>query len=268
MAHLRGTSRAAGPIVARVVGTIRVSAAVPLGSRENLVLNRWRITHAVDDLSMLIACGLLEQIAAALRLNQSIAVKLAEVRRDNGVLRFPQLRERPVEPRPGADTVSRVDGRLSGTSLGAEIGVPGVAARADSRRERLAMRIGTRKSAEVSPFTETEAGDEKSHSSLRRCRAAGGRRDALSIRRVLLSQHQARGQHQSTQHDNISMWFGHGFDAILVNCKTVKQALAVGFRQIRLGTAARSVSGVPGTAATAIAVGKTDLGIGSAIGSI
>jgi hypothetical protein len=59
-----------------------------------------------------------------------------------------------------------------------------------------------------------------------------------------------------------------GFSAILVNCETVKQALAVGFRQIRLGTAARSVSGIPGTAATAVAVGKTDLGVGSAIGSI
>src|SRR6202035_462021 len=56
-----------------------------------------------------------------------------------------------------------------------------------------------------------------------------------------------------------------GFSAILVNRKTVKQALAVGFRQIRLSTAARSVSGVPGTAATAVAVGKTDLGVGSAI---
>src|ERR1700680_1530068 len=59
-----------------------------------------------------------------------------------------------------------------------------------------------------------------------------------------------------------------GFSAILVNRETVKQALAVGFRQIRLGTAARSVSGVPGTAAAAIAVWKTDLSIGSAIGSI
>src|SRR5579862_2800073 len=89
MAHLRGTSRAAGPVVARVVGVIRVSAAVPLRSRENLVLNRWRIADAVNDLSMLVACGLLEQIAAALRLNKSIAVKLAQVLRDNGVLRLP-----------------------------------------------------------------------------------------------------------------------------------------------------------------------------------
>ena len=59
-----------------------------------------------------------------------------------------------------------------------------------------------------------------------------------------------------------------GFSAILVNRETVEQALAVGFRQIRLRTAARSVCGVPGTAAAAIAVGKTDLGVGSAIGSI
>src|SRR6266481_1154833 len=113
MAHLRRISRAAGPVVARVVGVIRVSAAVPLGSRENLVLNRWRIAHALNELSMLVACGLLEQIA--------------------GVLRLPQLRERPVEPRPAANTVTRVDGRLPGTSLSAEIGMPGVTARADSR---------------------------------------------------------------------------------------------------------------------------------------
>src|ERR1700676_3367732 len=155
MAHLRRTTRAAGPVVARVVGVIRVSAAVPLGSRENLVLNRWRIAHAVNDLSMLVACGLLEQIAAALCLNQSIAVKLAQVRRDNGVLRLPQLRERPVEPRSGADPITRVDGRQAGTTLGTEIGVPCVTAGADSRRKRLAVRIGTRKSAKVSAFTET-----------------------------------------------------------------------------------------------------------------
>ena len=42
----------------------------------------------------------------------------------------------------------------------------------------------------------------------------------------------------------------------------------MGFRQIRLGAAARSVSGVPGTVAAAIAVGKTDLGVGPAIGGI
>ena len=58
------------------------------------------------------------------------------------------------------------------------------------------------------------------------------------------------------------------FSTILVNRETVIQADAVGLRQIGLGTAAGSVSGVPGTAAAAIAVGKTDLGVRPAIGSI
>src|SRR5438105_1647742 len=108
-----------------MIGVIRVSATVPLRSRKNFVLNRWRIADAMNDLSMLVACGLLEQIAAALRLDERVSVKFGKVRRNDGVLRLPQLRERPVEPRPGADTVTRVDGRLSGTRLGAEIGVPG-----------------------------------------------------------------------------------------------------------------------------------------------
>ena len=55
---------------------------------------------------------------------------------------------------------------------------------------------------------------------------------------------------------------------MLVRRETVEQAYAVCFRQIHLGTAARSVSGVPGTAAAAIAVGKTDLGVEPAIGGI
>ncbi len=173
------------------------------------MLNRWRIADAVNHLSMLVACGLFEQITAALRLDERVSVKFAKVRRNDGVLRRPQLRERPVEPRSGADTVTCVDGGLSGTSLSAEIGVPGVAACADSRRKRLAVCVGARKSAQVSAFTETDAGDEKSHSSRSRRRATGGRRDALGIRRVLLSQHQARGRHQSTQDDNVSMWLSH-----------------------------------------------------------
>src|SRR5262252_10755196 len=132
MTDLRSTSRAAGPVVTRVIGVVVVSAAVPSGSGQNLVLNRRHIADTVNELSMLVACGLLEQIAAALRLNQSIAVKLAQIRRDNGVLRRPQLRERPVEPGSGADTITRVDRGLSRASLGTEIGVPGVTARADS----------------------------------------------------------------------------------------------------------------------------------------
>ena len=56
--------------------------------------------------------------------------------------------------------------------------------------------------------------------------------------------------------------------ATLVTRETVEQSDAVRVRQIRLGTAARSVSGVPGTAAAAIAVRKTNLGVEPAIGGI
>ena len=47
-------------LLASMVGGTGVSAAVPLRSRENFVLNRWRIAEAVNDLSMLVARGLLE----------------------------------------------------------------------------------------------------------------------------------------------------------------------------------------------------------------
>src|SRR5258706_7523499 len=118
MADLRRTNRTAGPVITRVIGVIVVSTAVPPGSGENLMLNRWRIADAVNELSMLVPCGLLEQIAAALRLNQSIAVKLAQSRRDDGGLRRHQLRERPVGPGSDANTITRVDSGPSGASLG------------------------------------------------------------------------------------------------------------------------------------------------------
>src|ERR1044071_5084171 len=136
MTDLRGTNRAAGPVITGVIGVVVVGAAVPLGAGENLMLNRRRIADAVNQLPMLVARGLLEQVAAALRLNEGVAVKLAQVRRDDGVLRLAELRERPVEPRSGADTITCVDGGLSGACLGTQIGMPGVTARADnSRRE-------------------------------------------------------------------------------------------------------------------------------------
>ena len=55
---------------------------------------------------------------------------------------------------------------------------------------------------------------------------------------------------------------------ILVNRETVKQADAVSSWQVHLGAAARSMRRIPGAIATAIAVGKANLGIGPAIGGI
>jgi hypothetical protein len=116
------------------------------------MLNRRRIADAVNELSMLVACGLLEQIAAALRLNQRVAVKLSKIRRDERRFAAPQLRERPVEPGSGANAITRVDGGLSGASLRAEIGVPGVTARTDSGRKCLAVGVGARKSPRSPPL--------------------------------------------------------------------------------------------------------------------
>jgi hypothetical protein len=66
-----------------------------------------------------------------------------------------------------------------------------VTARADSRRQCLAVRVGARKSAKVSAFPHADAGDEEGHSGRSRI-ATWGRRDALSVelrsRQVLLSQ--------------------------------------------------------------------------------
>src|SRR5207244_9897202 len=124
----RWTARPGG---ARVVGVIGVGEAAPFRSGEHLVLNRRRIANAVNHLPMLVARGLLEEIVAALRLDQRISVKIGEVYRNKGVLRRTQLRVRPIEPGPCADTVTRVDGGLPGTSLSAEIGVPGMTAGTD-----------------------------------------------------------------------------------------------------------------------------------------
>src|SRR5205823_11680592 len=58
------------------------------------------------------------------------------------------------------------------------------------------------------------------------------------------------------------------FFVILINREAVEQPLAVRHRQIRLGAAARAVRGIPGTAAAAVAIRKTDLGVEAAIGRI
>src|SRR3954467_9582716 len=159
MADARGAGRAARPVVTRVIGAGVVGAPVPLRAGENLVLDRRRVADAVNQLPVLVARRLLEQVAAALRLHQRIAVQLAEVRRDDGVLRRPQLRERPVEPRPLADAIARVDGGLPGARLRAQVRVPRFAARADSRRELLAVRVGAREAAKVAALADADAGD-------------------------------------------------------------------------------------------------------------
>ena len=53
------------------------------------MLNRRRVAYAVDDLALLGSRGLLEKIAAALRLHERVSVKLGKVHGNVRVLRRP-----------------------------------------------------------------------------------------------------------------------------------------------------------------------------------
>src|SRR5262249_17999199 len=68
-----------------------------------------------------------------------------------------------VLPWPLADAIAGVDGLPTARSLGAQIGVPSLAARASPLRQRLAVTIRALEAAEVRAFAGTRAGDEKRH---------------------------------------------------------------------------------------------------------
>ena len=189
MAHLSGARAAAGPIVAGVVGFIRKGTAVGLRAGEDVVFDRRRIAHAVDDLALLGSRGLLEKIAAAFRLDERVSVKFAEILGNDRVLGLPKLGARSVVPGTGADAVARIDGRLSGAILSAEVSVPGVIARANCGSQRLAVRVGSGQPAEIAAFAEAYAGDEKGHGVALRLRSA-----LLAAFLLLLGQRQVRGQ--------------------------------------------------------------------------
>ena len=124
-----------------------------------------------------VARGLLEEIAAALRLDQRVTVKLAEVLGNDRVLRLAELGVGIVVPGAGADAVARIDGGLAGAGLRAEVGAPGVIARADGSGQRLAMRVGSGEAAEIAAFAKADAGDEEGHcAGRRRATADRGRR--------------------------------------------------------------------------------------------
>ena len=56
------------------------------------MFDRRRVAHAVDYLAFLGSRGLLEKIAAALRLDERVSVKFAEILGNDRVLRLPKLR--------------------------------------------------------------------------------------------------------------------------------------------------------------------------------
>jgi hypothetical protein len=149
-----------------VVGTIRVRAAIRLRAGEDIVLDWRRVTDAVDYLALLGPRGLLEKIAAALRLDERVAVKLAEVLRNDRVLRVAKLGQRSVVPGALANTVASIDGRLARPSLSTQVSVPSVTAGANRASERLAVRVGASQPAQVASLAHANAGNKEAHGML------------------------------------------------------------------------------------------------------
>ena len=102
-----------------------------------------------------------------------------------------------ILPRALADAVARIDRRLAAAFLGAEIGAPGLAARAVALRQRLAVLVGPRDAAEVGALAGPRAGDEERH--LRRLRQRRRRRRRGLLLGLRAREHEQRRERRGEQ---------------------------------------------------------------------
>src|SRR5580704_8780491 len=85
MADLGGAGAAAGPVVAGMVGAVRVGTAVGLRAGQHVV-RIGGVAGPVDKLALLVERRLLEQVAAQARELDRVAVELGQVGRDRQLL--------------------------------------------------------------------------------------------------------------------------------------------------------------------------------------
>src|SRR5207253_6927135 len=103
-----------------------------------------------------------------------VAVQVVKVGRDDFALE--------VLPWAVADAVARIHRRLAACFLRAEVGVPGLAARAMALRQSLAILIRTFDAAEIGALAGSGAGDEERHfGRLRQLRRGGWRGRLLRL---------------------------------------------------------------------------------------
>src|SRR3954453_2526446 len=133
MADHRRALRARRPVLAGLVVTGGKGSAVGLRSREHVVAVR-RVAAAIDDLALLAERGLLGEIVGR-------AVQVGDILGDHRAL--------GVLPRPLADAVARVDGRLAVGGLRRKIGAPGFCAGTARLCKLLALRIGSLEATEI-----------------------------------------------------------------------------------------------------------------------
>src|SRR5579872_4875462 len=106
--------RAAGPVVTGMIGVVGEGTAVGGRSCQN-VMDIAVFGFAPDHLSLLVQDRQLPQTIVLLRSFQRIAMQFVLIGRNDGAL--------GIVPRAGTDAVTRIDRRLTGARLRAEIGM-------------------------------------------------------------------------------------------------------------------------------------------------
>src|SRR6185436_5366717 len=158
MADHRGALRAARPILAGAVFAGRKRGAVRLRSRQHIVAVR-RVAGTADYLALFGERGLLGEVVAG-------AVEIGDVLGDHRAFR--------ILPRPLADAIARIDGRLTVGGLRREVGAPGLAARSGRLRQCLAVIVGAGESAEIATIADAVAGQEETGIGRLRLRGRAG----------------------------------------------------------------------------------------------
>ena len=145
----RYASGAARPIAASPVLPRWKCASVHLGTGESVVAIG-RVAHAGNHSPPFREGGLHSELIAI-----AIAMKVLDALCDDFLLE--------ILPRPVPNAVACVDSLAGACCLGAEIGMPGLAARAHRLRQRLTITIGALQPTEIRTFARPGAGYKKRH---------------------------------------------------------------------------------------------------------
>ena len=146
VADLGAAGTAACPVFAGGVIAAGKGAALRIRAGEHVVHVR-RVATAVEHRAFFREDGLLGELAVVVQFIDVLGNQLAL----------------GVVPRTFADAIARVDGFVAAAGGGAQVGVPGAAARAGGGGQRLAQLVGTGEATQVGAFARSGAADKKAH---------------------------------------------------------------------------------------------------------
>ena len=178
---------AARPVAAGAILAGRERAAFRGRAGQDVVTVR-RKAHAGNDLAALGQRRVHAQLVV-------VAVQIVDAVRDDFTLE--------ILPRTVADAVARIDRRLAVGGLGAQIGAPGLSARAVALRQLLAMLIGALEAAEIGALAGPGADDEECH--VRRLRQLWRRRRRRRLLCLDARRHADRRERQRGADDYLGL---------------------------------------------------------------